>query len=99
MRMILVAGVLIVGPGPVAAQPGQTQPDPAMAQPQPVQQPYSQQPPHAPKTLMISSDDQEILERGEISDLEYIGGGAGSLFFGFGFGQAVQGRWDDTGWI
>ncbi|MDB4957633.1 MAG: hypothetical protein JWO36_5202 [Myxococcales bacterium] len=112
MRTIVFAMLLLVGARAVRAQPGQDpapQPDPQpqpSPQPQPfpnpqpqryAPQPYAYQPP--PRTIALSSDDQDILERGEISDGEYIAGGAVSLFFGFGAGQAIQGRWHDTGWI
>lgn len=34
-----------------------------------------------------------------ISQGRYIGGGAASIFLGFGIGQAIQGRWSERGWI
>ena len=37
--------------------------------------------------------------RGEITDGQQLGGGILALFVGFGSGQAVQGRFADTGWI
>jgi hypothetical protein len=52
-----------------------------------------------PVQLQLSAEDAEILERGEISDGAYVGGGVLAIFGGFGLGQAVQGRWSDTGWI
>jgi len=49
--------------------------------------------------VQLSRDDAELLQRGEISDGQHVGGGVVSLFVGFGIGQAVQGRYGETGWI
>jgi hypothetical protein len=49
--------------------------------------------------LVLSQDDADLLERGEVSTGAWIGGGAAALWIGMGVGQAVQGRWSDTGWI
>jgi hypothetical protein len=48
---------------------------------------------------MLTDDERDLLARGEISDGRHIGGGITSLFVGLGIGQAVQGRYGDTGWI
>lgn len=92
-----------------APQPYPPQPQPYAPQPQPYPQPYPPQPqpqPYAPQPynyqpqpVQISAEDAEILNRGPISDGAHIGGGLVALFFGFGVGQAVQGRYGDTGWI
>ena len=34
-----------------------------------------------------------------ISQGRYIGGGVASIFLGFGIGHAIQGRWEEKGWI
>jgi hypothetical protein len=47
----------------------------------------------------LSPEDQDLLSRGEISDGQIVGGGLIAVFFGFGLGQAVEGRFGDTGWI
>jgi hypothetical protein len=100
---------------PYPAQPGPAQPYPAQpypAQPYPVQpysaqpypgQPYPAQPypgqPYPYPAVQLTEDEQELLAQGEISDGRYIGGAVTSLFFGLGLGQAVQGRYSDTGKI
>ena len=52
-----------------------------------------------PAVLPMSPEEREILAEGEISDGQWGGGVLASLAFGFGTGQAIQGRWHDTGWI
>lgn len=47
---------------------------------------------------VVTVEDREILQAGPIDADAYAGGIAASLL-GFGLGQAVQGRWRDTGWI
>ena len=49
--------------------------------------------------VQITPAEHELLQKGEISDGAHIGGAAASLFVGFGVGQAVQGRYGETGWI
>jgi hypothetical protein len=49
--------------------------------------------------VQLTLDEQYLLERGYISDNQRIGGGLASLLFGLGIGQAIQGRWTETGWI
>lgn len=49
--------------------------------------------------LVLSAEDAELLESGEISDGEHIGGGIAAITIGLGVGQAIQGRWHETGWI
>lgn len=53
----------------------------------------------APMPVQLSFEDRALLARGEISDGEMIGGIAANFLFGFGIGQAVQGRWSEKGWI
>lgn len=86
-------------PYPSQPQPYPSQPQPYAPQPYP-SQPYAPQPyTYQPQPVQLSAEDAEILQRGPISDGAHIGGGLISLFFGFGVGQAVQGRYGDTGWI
>ncbi|MEJ7600799.1 MAG: hypothetical protein WKG01_23035 [Kofleriaceae bacterium] len=95
------------------AQPGQTQPQPYPppaqpypAQPAPYAQPYQPPgpghgvpPPYGYPPVQLSPEDHALLADGEISEGAHIGGAAMNILFGFGLGQAIQGRFDDTGWI
>jgi hypothetical protein len=74
-----------------SAQPGPDDPPPPP--PGAVPMPYAYQP--APPT----AEERALLERGEISSGARSGGGLLALFLGFGSGQAVQGRFAETGWI
>ena len=47
----------------------------------------------------LTASEAAILRRGEIPDSQRVGGGVMSLIAGFGIGQAMQGRWSETGWI
>ncbi|HSR97298.1 MAG TPA: hypothetical protein VLM79_09625 [Kofleriaceae bacterium] len=86
---------------------GQPYPAPPPGQPYPPPQPYPYPPPggatvpppyqYVPVQLTI--DEQDLLNQGEITDGRHVGGILVSLFFGLGVGQAVQGRYGDTGWI
>jgi hypothetical protein len=49
--------------------------------------------------MQISAEEQKLLMQGEISDGAHAAGVVLNLLVGFGVGQAVQGRWGDTGWI
>ncbi len=62
----------------------------AAAQPGNVPPAYAYQP-------ALTSDDRELLASGEIPNV----GGAmvADAFVGFGLGQAIEGRWGETGWI
>jgi hypothetical protein len=57
------------------------------------------QPSLTPSVAPLSEDEAQLLTRGEISDGAYYGGAIVATFGGFGIGQAMQGRWHDTGWI
>ena len=70
----------------------------AVAQPGPQTAPPSVPPPYA-VPVQLTQEEHDLLMRGEISDGAHVGGGVAALFFGFGTGQAIQGRWSDTGWI
>ena len=69
--------------GVATAQPSQTVPSPYAYQPQ----------------VVLTDDERELLATGEISDHRYTGGALASFFVGFGIGQALEGRWSDTGYI
>lgn len=101
IAVVAVAAVLLGGSlaGSAAAQPGQTQPalppPGQLAPPRQVPPPYMYQPPPP----QLTPDERQLLEDGEITDGQYIGGGILAVFPGFGVGHAVQGRWSDNGWI
>ncbi len=65
--------------------------------PYPPPPPYGYAPP--PPRLQLTADEMDTLTTGYITDGQFIGGGLASLFVGFGVGQAIEGRWHDTGWI
>lgn len=106
MRKLALLVVLISSSA--AAQPGADAPYP---EPPPVQQPPQPYPPPQPQPyqqpppagyavpVQLTPDQLELLQKGEISDGQHIGGAAASVFLGFGVGQAVQGRYGETGWI
>lgn len=107
-KLPLVLLVVLLG-SQAAAQPGADAPYP---EPPPVQQPpppqpyappYQQPPPgYAPGPMVpvqLTADQLELLQRGEISEGQHMGGGIASILVGFGIGQAVQGRYGETGWI
>mgnify|MGYP000870276724 CR=1 FL=1 len=52
-----------------------------------------------PTLLRLSKEEQELLAQGEISNDRHAGGALMAFLFGFGTGQAVQGRWGESGWI
>lgn len=80
---------LVLASTPAMAQPGQA-PAPA---------PYPQQYPAPAQPVQVTPDEYELLQRGEISQGQYIGGGILGSWMGFGTGHAVQERWTDKGWI
>ncbi|HEV7556237.1 MAG TPA: hypothetical protein VGO00_12305 [Kofleriaceae bacterium] len=73
---------------------------PAFADPAPapmVPAPYDYRPPSA--TPILDDDDRSVLEQGEISDGQTIGGGVAAILVGFGIGQSIEGRWLERGWM
>src|SRR5678815_1471590 len=100
MRRLIVVVTLLVLAGSAGAQPGQTpvysQPPPAYPQQYPS---YGYAPQRPVMQVQLTVDEQWLLQRGFISDGETYGGGALALFFGYGIGQAVQGRWSQKGYI
>lgn len=99
MRTIVVLALLASTASIAHAQPGNGPPPPPVYAPPPPPPPlptyggYPQQP------VGLTADEQRILARGEIGPGEHFGGALLGFFVGFGSGQAVQGRWSDTGWI
>ena len=96
MMRVMVGVVVLLAAGTAAAQQPVYQPPPAPVYQPPPAPVY--QPPPAP-VVMLTAEEAEALERGEISEQSHVLGGLVGTFFGFGIGQAVQGRWSDTGWI
>jgi hypothetical protein len=94
--------------GAAAAQPSATPPSPAPpiaapgpaipAPPSPCQACIPSYPSY-PALLSLNQRDRELLLRGEVSSGRHIGGAVLAIYLGFGSGQALQGRWSDTGWI
>jgi hypothetical protein len=114
MRSILSAVVIVAVLASTAhAQPGQPQPGPYPPPPvQPAPYPPAQQPPppmqqpppgvpppygYAP--MQLTPEEHELLLDGEIGEGAHIAGVVANFFIGFGIGQAIQGRFGDTGWI
>jgi hypothetical protein len=91
---------LLVCTATASAQPGASQPQPPPPPPPNynVPPPYQYQPGYG-YPAQLTPEEHELLLDGEISDGAHIGGGIASIFIGFGAGQAIQGRWSDTGWI
>lgn len=113
MRKIpFVLFVLVVIAGGAAAQPGQSEPAPYPPPTAPQPYPYPQPAPYPPpqpaygqgfipgqQAVQLTPDEADLLQQGEISDGAHVGGALASLVVGFGAGQAVQGRYGETGWI
>ena len=86
-------------PAPGQPYPPPGQPYPAPGQPYPPPGAIGVPPPYQYQPVQITTDEQDLLNQGEITDNRHVGGILVSLFFGLGIGQAVQGRYGDTGWI
>ena len=96
----LVLALLVTGAQQAAAQPGRTPPgQPPPGQPYPPPGPGQWHPPPQSGYHLLTPEERELLARGEIGPGAHIVGGLVGTMFGFGTGQAVQGRFGDTGWI
>jgi hypothetical protein len=96
--LLLFVGVAQAqAPAPPAPYPPTTPYAPPPYQPQPyAPQPYTYAPqPQVP----LTAEEHELLAKGEISEGKAAGGVLVNIFVGYGLGQAVQGRWTETGWI
>lgn len=51
------------------------------------------------RTGPLDAEEQAALARGEYTVGERVGGAFAAGLLGFGAGQAIQGRWSDSGWI
>ena len=98
----IVLVLLVAGAQQAAAQPGRTppgQPPPGQPYPPPAPGPGAWHPPPPGGYHLLTPEERELLARGEITPGVHIVGGLVGTMFGFGTGQAVQGRFGDTGWI
>jgi len=97
------AGPAAAPPPPAAPQPYPPPPpgQPAPYGPQPYGPPPYGPPPYPPQygPVQLTPEEQSLLAEGEISIGIHAGGVAADWLIGFGIGQAIQGRWSDTGWI
>jgi hypothetical protein len=92
------------GPPPMGPPVMEPQPYPQPYPPQPYPQPYPGQPypgqaPYPYPPVQLTAEEHQLLAEGGISLGQHAGGVAANWLFGFGIGQAIQGRWSDTGWI
>ena len=98
MRMITTVLFVVLLEGAARAQPAPPPPYPvAPAPPAQAYPPPGLVPPT--RYVELTAEQQKLLAEGEIPENKYIGGAIVGLFVGFGVGQAVQGRYGDTGWI
>src|SRR6478735_7677733 len=86
------------GQPPPAPYPAPPAPYPAPPAPQPMPYPNGgyAPPPQGYVPVQLSRDDAELLQKGEITDTQHAGGVVANVLFGFGVGQAIQGRYGDT---
>lgn len=91
-------------PGPPAANPAPPsvpKPPPPNPYPDPLppQEPVVEpQPPPQPQGFLLTPDEVALLQRGEIDGDKRLYGIVANAVVGYGLGQALQGRWKDTGW-
>lgn len=90
-------------PGPPPMGPPVMAPEPYPPEPYPPQpypgQPYPGQAPYPYPPVQLTPEEHQLLAEGEISLGQHAGGVAANWLLGFGIGQAIQGRWSDTGWM
>jgi len=91
----LVVAMVTAAVGTAAAQPGQTAPGPPAPRQPYIPPPYAYQ----PQPVQLTVQEAAILERGKIDLGTHVLGAGAAYMIGFGSGQAIQGRWSDTGWI
>ena len=97
MKTVALVLVMVLA-GVAQAQPGASQQPPPPYPQQYPPPPHQYQPGYA-YPAQLTPEEHELLLDGEITPGQHIGGGVAALFLGFGSGQAIQGRWGDTGWI
>lgn len=93
--VLATLGAAALTSGRAAAQPGQTAPNQGQA----CSPCYLTLPAGYAPLPMITNDDLELLDKGEISGLRHFSGALSAFYLGFGSGQALQGRWAEKGWI
>jgi hypothetical protein len=110
---IAIALGLVLGSGVASAQaPGSDEDAPPMTQPSSDGPPGSFAPaPEAPfhqyvppaynyqRTVVITAEEANLLNEGEMPVGRYVAGGITAVAAGFGIGHIVQGRWLEKGWI
>lgn len=94
VALLCLASTAIAQPGPDSQAPSAP---PAGYGPPPPGNYYAPTPQQY--AVQITEEERDLLARGEIDGSHVALGGLGAIFFGFGVGQAIQGRWSDTGWI
>jgi hypothetical protein len=102
--LLVLLVVMITLVRSAAAQPGATDPSPYPPPPDgigpqgpPVLAP-GPPPPQQYVPVQLTAEELELLQRGDIDSGAHVAGVLLALGIGFGTGQAVQGRWADTGW-
>jgi hypothetical protein len=102
VALVALAAPVHAQPGPDAPPPG-PQPYPAGPPPTtygpPPGPPGAYLPPPYQYRPPMSEEDAELLRAGYIQPERTLIGGVVAIFVGWGIGQAVEGRWHDTGWI
>ena len=88
---------VIVGLVVLASFGARAQPAPPTGPPGTVAQVSA--PPASQPVLALTPEEQRLLARGPISDGRIMLGTLFALSWGFGLGQAIEGRWHETGWI
>ncbi|MEO8707385.1 MAG: hypothetical protein ABI867_45580, partial [Kofleriaceae bacterium] len=104
MRVAMLICVLVTSVGIARAQaPGDSPPVPVEPGPPPPPPPAVPPQAVAPTQrfipVQLTSEEAQLLQTGEITLGAHAGGVALNWLVGFGLGQAVQGRWSETGWI
>lgn len=51
-----------------------------------------------PQQYTLSDDDRDVLADGEITSDRKLGAAIADVMVGYGVGQAIEGRWRETGW-
>src|SRR4051812_33287284 len=109
MRTVLFAiGMMLVG-GIAAAQPSMTpsseSPSDEGPPPPPPPLPAIVAPGMTPtytfpaRHVLITEDERDLLEQGEMRHGQYIAGGIVASVVGYGIGHTVEGRWREIGWV
>ena len=90
MHKVIVVGMLLALSSIAGAQPGAYPPSSPMGPPG-----YGPPPP----VYQLTPEDREILDEPYTPPMTTAISGAAAVVIGFGLGQAIEGRYSDTGWI